>query len=69
MNCTDTETAIYINLGVSILNALVVVATHFGWMRFQSSCCKDGTCCQITEEMGTEAHKPDPEPVSPKKDE
>lgn len=63
MNSTDTETAIYVNLGISIFNGIIALMTHMGWMKFQSTCCKQGTCCQITEEMGTENTKPSVEPV------
>lgn len=67
MNNTDTETAIYVNLGISILHVLGAVMTHMGWFRFQSSCCtKEGGCCHISEEMGTEGTKPS-EPTTPLK--
>ena len=68
MNNSTTDTALYVNLAMTFLNFILGLATHFGWMKFQSSCCKDGSCCELKEEMGTDAsHHEDKKPVTDEK--
>jgi len=63
MNSSTTDTALYVNLAITFLNFVVAIFTHMGWMKFQSSCCKNGTCCEFREEMGTEGTKPETSPT------